>query len=499
MSDNRCDSKAAKNHSSVAVSTENTQVGQRTSTVIDTVSISLRAVEVENMSKVKATAPKGASKKAAESIPSPARSNSPDQQGDGSSIATVQMQGDKRTASVASSVSTLRPGSSDEGDVALEESAKVRPDYRHAELADAPASLEIFTDRPRQVGLSFTRAEHTFHIDTPLKQLLTSLSVEHNLSFATTILVGWSIVLSRLSGQEDILIGLGSVNTTIMPVRIDLTKEPNTPQLLARVRDVLLVSGAHPGQLGKNNDWTLPSLPDKFIPSVQAAFYAHDDETNDIPIDSAPASFDIELHLHDAAEDAFASIRYPSSLYNTDTIKRHAGYLVAVLMNMVINSSQSVATIDIISPAEKTLVLKTWNDSSSEYPTDRCVQHLFEEQVEKSPNAIAIVYEDQSFTYLELDALADRIAHKLVIAGLKQGDFVATLLPRSVELVAAQLAVLKVGAAYVPIDPKAPVDRQAFIVNDSASRLLITDVQAKVAAALDLPLLRIGMSRIRRL
>ncbi|KAF9557299.1 hypothetical protein EC968_007703, partial [Mortierella alpina] len=282
-----------------------------------------------------------------------------------------------------------------------------------------------------------------------------------------------------------------------MPVRIDLTGTPNTPELLARVRDTLFIAGASPGLLGKRNACPLPSNPDRIISSVQAAFYAHDDDTSDNTPDSAPALFDIELHLHDAIKDAFASLRYPTASFNAETIKRHAGYLIAVLMNMVISSNQSVATIDIISPAEKTLVLKTWNDSPSGYPTNRCVQHLFEEQVENSPDAIAIVHGDQSFTYLELDALADRIAHKLVHAGIKQGNHVATLLPRSVELVAAQLAVLKVGAAYVPIDPKAPVDRQVFIVNDSASRLLITDIQSEVATVLVLPLLRIDIGELQ--
>ncbi|KAF9930847.1 hypothetical protein BGZ67_005587 [Mortierella alpina] len=505
---------------------------------IDTSSIALCAVQVETSDEIKATIFKDAINKASESIPTTDRSSSLDLEGDSSSIVTVQRshRGERyyskvfpeyrrnisldfhahinmflcfsfcatpltrttSTGSVASSVSTLRPSSPEDKEVARDESAKVPTDYWHFAFGDAPASLELFTDRPHQESHSFAKAEHAFHIDTPLKQLLISLSVEHSLSFATAILVGWSIVLSRLSGQEDILMGIVSANRDIIPVRIDLAGEPNTQQLLDRVRGILPIAGANPGPLGKSNTRPLPSFSKRSFPSVQATFYAHDDEASDITLESAPASFDIELHLHDAGEDAFASIHYPASLFNSDTIERHAGYLVAVLMNMVINGSQSVATIDIISPAEKTLVLKTWNDSSSDYPADRCVQHLFEEQVEKSPDAIAIVQEDQSFTYLELDALADRIAHKLVYAGIKQGDFVAILLPRSVELVAAQLAVLKVGAAYVPMDPKAPVDRQVFIVNDSTSRLLITDIQVEVATALNLPVLRIGMLRIRR-
>ncbi|KAF9947131.1 hypothetical protein BGZ70_002860, partial [Mortierella alpina] len=406
-----------------------------------------------------------------------------------------------RTVSAASSVSTLYPGTSEE-ELALDENNKVQADYWNKAFADVPAALELPTDRPRPLEPSVVGAEYPFQIGTQLEQLLTSLSVEHELNLATAILVGWSIVLSRLSGQEDILVGVCGVGekgspSSALPVRLDLSGEPNTLQLLGRVRDVLLAAGARGTLSQKNIDHAVLSWQGKGSLSPQAAFYLHNGEANATPLDSISVPFDIELHLYDTTEGASASLRYSMALFDTDSIKRYAGYLIAVLMNMVANGGQSVSTIDIISPAEKKLVLKTWNDSSAEYPSERCVQQLFEEQVEKSPDAIAIVHENQPFTYLELDALADRIAHKLVHAGIKQGDFVATLLLRSVELVAAQLAVLKIGAAYVPIDPKAPVDRQAFIVEDSASRLLITDVYAEVASALDLPLLRIDIAELQ--
>ncbi|KAF9980757.1 hypothetical protein BGZ75_008023, partial [Mortierella antarctica] len=431
-----------------------------------------------------------------------ARPQSPENQGDYPSVVASDVKtGERRTVSVASSVSTLYPGTSEE-ELAVDENNKVQADYWSKAFADVPASLELPTDRPHPLEPASVGAEYPFQIGTQLEQLLTSLSEEHDLNLATSILVGWSIVLSRLSGQEDILVGVCGVGekaspSVALPVRINLSGEPNTLQLLGRVRDVLLAAGARGTLSQKNIAHAVHSWQGKGSLSPKAAFYLYDGEANTVPLDSVSVPFDIELHLHDTPEGTFTSLRYPPALFDTDTIKRYAGYLIAVLMNMFANSGQSVATIDIISPAEKKLVLKTWNDTSAEYPADRCVQRLFEEQVEKSPEAIAIVHEDQSFTYLELDALADRIAHKLVHAGIKQGDFVATLLLRSVELVAAQLAVLKIGAAYVPVDPKAPVDRQAFIVEDSASRLLITDIYAEVASELKLPLLRIDIGELQ--
>ncbi|KAF9944274.1 hypothetical protein BGZ72_002583, partial [Mortierella alpina] len=141
---------------------------------------------------------------------------------------------------------------------------------------------------------------------------------------------------------------------------------------------------------------------------------------------------------------------------------------------MVTNRGQPVALFDILSKEEKKLLLETWNETDAEYPADRCAHHLFEDQVDNSPHAVAVVHDDKEFTYLELNTLANELAHQLIQAGIKHGDFVALLLERSIELVVAELAVLKVGAAYVPIDTRTPADRLAYILSDTASKMLVT-------------------------
>ncbi|KAF9149043.1 hypothetical protein BGX20_006151, partial [Mortierella sp. AD010] len=128
------------------------------------------------------------------------------------------------------------------------------------------------------------------------------------------------------------------------------------------------------------------------------------------------------------------------------------------------------------------------------YPGDLCIHQVFENQVAQSPDAIAVVYEDQSLTYSELNIHANHLALQLRESGIKRGDFIAMLLKRSFELITAQIAILKVGAIYVPIDPKAPEDRQAFIINDCAADLLITDEHTQVSPIFQVPLLRLDVN-----
>ncbi|KAF9368754.1 hypothetical protein BGX21_006365 [Mortierella sp. AD011] len=127
------------------------------------------------------------------------------------------------------------------------------------------------------------------------------------------------------------------------------------------------------------------------------------------------------------------------------------------------------------------------------YPHHLCVHQIFENQVSLFPDAVALVHEDQSLTYNDLDTRANLLALKMRESGIKHGSFIATLLKRSFELVISQIAILKLGAIYVPIDPKAPEDRQAFIINDSGAELIVIDVHTQVSPAFQVPLLRLDV------
>ncbi|KAI9234719.1 MAG: hypothetical protein BYD32DRAFT_371803 [Podila humilis] len=162
---------------------------------------------------------------------------------------------------------------------------------------------------------------------------------------------------------------------------------------------------------------------------------------------------------------------------------------------MVTNKGQPVASFDILSQEEKKLLLETWNETDAEYPAERCVHHLFEDQVDNSPDAVAIVHGEEELRYLELNAMANHLARQLVQAGVKPGDFVALLFERSIELVVAELAILKAGAAYVPIDTRTPADRLAYIVSHTGAKLLVTDESTNVSAQVVASVLRFSVSQ----
>ncbi|OAQ22235.1 acetyl-CoA synthetase-like protein [Linnemannia elongata AG-77] len=150
--------------------------------------------------------------------------------------------------------------------------------------------------------------------------------------------------------------------------------------------------------------------------------------------------------------------------------------------------------LEVLPIEERECLLQTRNATTAPYPEHQCIHQLFEEQVTHTPKATALVYEDQVWSYAGLNAQANYLARQLIELGAQPGDYIATLLERSVELVVAQLAILKVGAVYVPMDPQAPAQRQAWIVADCAARLLIIDARTQVPAALATPLLRLTSS-----
>ncbi|KAF9079774.1 hypothetical protein BGX27_005998, partial [Mortierella sp. AM989] len=204
--------------------------------------------------------------------------------------------------------------------------------------------------------------------------------------------------------------------------------------------------------------------------------------------------FDLDLALTEANGEIVGGLSYSTALFDHPTIERHVGYLKSMLQAMVNDVTQSIDTVDILSSSEQELLLETLNATSMPYPDHLCIHQMFESQVVQSPHAIALVYEDRILTYHELNVRANHLALQLCESGIRHGDFIAILLKRSFELVVTQLAILKVGAAYVPIDPKAPEDRQTFIVNDCAAKLLITDEQMQVPATVQTPLLRVAFN-----
>ncbi|WP_262947602.1 non-ribosomal peptide synthase/polyketide synthase [Xenorhabdus indica] len=391
------------------------------------------------------------------------------------------------------------------------ERIQVQSDYWRTTLADVPVLLELPTDRPRPPEQSFAGQALPINLGAELTAALKRLSAQQGVTLFMTLLSAWAIVLSRLSGQEDVVIGTPSagrnhqevesligffVNT--LALRMGVSGELTVAELLAQVRQTALAAQTHqdlpfeqvveivqpPRQLAhtplfqvmfawQNNeytDWTLPGL---VVSPAEQAF--------DI------VKFDLELNLSEEAGRIVGYLGYSTALFNQPTVERHIGYLHAVLQAMVTDYQQQVGKIEMLLPAERRLLLETWNATETPYPDTLCIHQGFEQQAEKTPQATALIAGDKTLSYSELNTWANQLAHQLIERGVCPGDPVGLLFERSIMLVVAQLAVLKAGAVYVPLDPSVPDERKNWLINDCAAKLLLTDTQADIPADLAVP------------
>src|SRR5262249_19227185 len=185
------------------------------------------------------------------------------------------------------------------------------------------------------------------------------------------------------------------------------------------------------------------------------------------------SKFDLTLSLGEAGEMIAGGVEYATALFERATIERYLGYLRMLLEAMTADDAQAIARLPLLGEAERRRVLIDWNASQAVYPREKCVHELFEAQAERTPHAIAIAHEDRQLSYSELNARANRLAHYLREVGVGPDSRVALYLERSPEMVAGLLAVLKTGAAYVPLDISYPSERLAFAINDCEAKAVL--------------------------
>ncbi|KAF9948753.1 hypothetical protein BGZ72_009364, partial [Mortierella alpina] len=388
--------------------------------------------------------------------------------------------------------------------------------YWRETLAGAPVSIELPTDRPRPPRQSHAGAAVPIRLDAQLTRALKIVGQRNGVTLFMTVLAAWSAVLARLSGQEDLVIGTPTANrnhpqveqmigffVNTLALRLDVSGDPTAGQLLERVRKTTIAAQANQ-DLSFEQVVEIAQPPRRMdqTPLFQVLFAWQNNDVGALQLQDVKATveetqyatikFDLELDMTELNDEIFGSLRYSTALYERGTIDRHVGYLDAMLYWMTTDMGHAISEIPILGSTEQELLLQTWNNVNVPYPNDRCVHQLFEDQVERTPGTTAIVHDNRSLTYRSLNRRANRLAFKLVELGIQSGDNVAILLDRSFKLVTAQIAILKVGAAYVPIDVKAPVERQSYIASNSGSKLLITTENMDVPVQIQTPLLRLN-------
>ncbi|MCG1056026.1 amino acid adenylation domain-containing protein, partial [Mycetohabitans sp. B5] len=383
------------------------------------------------------------------------------------------------------------------------ERLQTQSDYWRATLADAPVLLALPTDRPRPAQQSFAGAHVPVQIDARTTQALKRLSGEHGTTLFMTVLAAWSAVLARLSGQDDLVIGTPSANrghaaiepligffVNTLALRVNLEGEPTTAQLLERVRCTTLDAQAHQDlPFEQVVEIVQPPRRLNHTPLFQVLFAWQSNETGQwrLPgLDIMPTGldydmvrFDLEMHLYEEGEEIIGALCYASALFDPATIERHVGYLTTMLQAMVACPQQPVATLQMLGADERQILLQTWNATAAPYPGHQCLHQLFEAQVQRSPDATALVYEEQTLSYAQLNARANRLAHRLIELGVKPDARVAICVERSPAMVVGLLAIMKAGGACVPLDPAYPCERLAHILHDAAPTIVLADATGR--------------------
>ncbi|MBA2674790.1 non-ribosomal peptide synthetase, partial [Ramlibacter sp.] len=370
-------------------------------------------------------------------------------------------------------------------------------DYWRQRLADAPALLRLPTDRPRPMRQDQRGAVVPIALDRALSAKLKALGQRHGTTLHMTLLAAWSALLGRLSGQDDLVIGTPVANRTRVEVegligffintlalRIDLGGSPNTAELLRQVKTESLNAQQHQDlPFEQVVELLKPARSMAHTPLFQVTFLWQDagqplelPGLQSVPVD-APfigSKFDLELTLGESDDGIAGGLVYASALFDAATMERYAGYFKTMLQAMVADEQQPVDRLELLDTAERHQLLVAWNATQADYPRDRCIHALFEAQVRRTPDALAVLGEDAQLTYAELHGKACALARHLRSLGVGAGSHVAILLDRSLELVWAQLAVLQCGAAYVPLDLNAPAERQAFMVADCQAPVVLS-------------------------
>ncbi|WP_157697822.1 non-ribosomal peptide synthetase, partial [Caballeronia calidae] len=375
--------------------------------------------------------------------------------------------------------------------------------YWRRQLADL-APLDLPTDRPRPAQISGCGATLPFALSLELSERLHTLAQREGVTPFMLLLAVFQTLLARLSGQSQVAVGSPIANRThahvepliglfvnTLVLRADLSGKPSLRDLLAQVRDTTIAAYAHQDlPFEKLVEALSPARDTSRTPLFQVMFVLQNAPMEPLvlpgldlellPAVDAGAKFDLTLNLTHTEDGLAGSFSYATDLFDECTIVRLGERFTRLLEQALDQPDASLHALEFVLPEEHAL-LERWNDTAAAYPEHLCIHQLFEQQVQRTPDATALVFEDVSLTYAQLNARANRLARHLMSLGVRPESRVALCLARSHELVIALLAILKAGGAYVPLDPAYPGERLTHILDDAAPVLLIADAPGREA------------------
>ncbi|HUO16568.1 MAG TPA: AMP-binding protein, partial [Verrucomicrobiae bacterium] len=364
--------------------------------------------------------------------------------------------------------------------------------YWRKQLAGIPAVLELPTDRTRPPIKSFLLDRESIRLPQNLHESLQLLCGREGVEIFVVLLAAFQTLLMRYTRQEDVVVGTtpgarvkdghfsGTPALNVIPIRGDLSGDPNFRELVARVANALREALEH-----REISWVQlveavePEHDASRHPIFQAAFSLTDSLSKTAlqpGSTSEPEALNIDLQLHftTGGDSLDAEFVYSADLFDAATIRRMAAHFQRLLEAIVTNPHEQISRLPLLTDGERQHLLVEWNNTRTDYPREACIHHLFEAQAARTPNAVAVIFENTQFTYCELNARANQLARYLVNLGVGPNVLVGICVERSLDMVVGLLGILKAGGAYVPVDPAFPADRIAFMLEDAEVPVLLT-------------------------
>ena len=387
--------------------------------------------------------------------------------------------------------------------------------YWQKQLSGDLPTANLPADRPRPPIQTYRGAAEYFHLDAELTQRLKLLGQKQGATLFMTLLAAFDVLLHRYTGQTDLIIGsptsgrsraatsgLVGYLVNAIALRVDLSGDPAFVDLLKKVRQVVLEAFEHQDypfallverlQLVREpsrsplfqvmlamqtaHPYSEKGLTSLALGQAGAELNLGGLRLQSMELDQQIAQFDLTLMLAEVEGGLTASLQYNTDLFEATTIRRLVGHFEILLEGITTNPAARLSVLPLLSESEARQVLEEWNETAVEYPK-QWLQQRFETQAGLTPEAIALVAEEQAVSYGELNERANQLAHYLGEQGVGVETLVAVCLERSIEMVVSLLGILKAGAAYVPLDPAYPLERLAFMLSDSAASLLLTQQQ----------------------
>lgn len=388
------------------------------------------------------------------------------------------------------------------------EKSEIQLAYWKHQLDGTLPILDLATDRPRPPMQTFNGAIESHTLPPSLLEAATDFSRREGVTLFMTLLAVLNVLLHRYTGQTDLLVGTDIANRSpselepligffinTLVLRTNVTDDPSFRTLLQQVRDVSLTAYTHQDVPFEKVVETLQPARNLSHPPVFQVMFSlrnlplHNWQTPDLTtkpilVHTGTCKFDMEFTLVEMGDGQALSVEYNTDLFLPETMSRLLTHLQVLLTAAISQPDDPISQLPILTAAEQEMLSVTWNDTAVSFPQEQCFSQLFEEQVRRTPNAIAAVYQSTHITYHELNAQSNHLAAILQEHGIKPNSVVSLFSARSIHFLTAVLAVFKAGGAYLPLDPLHPAQRLAQVLQQSkspfilASRVLEKDLQA---------------------